>query len=50
MYNQFMVYRTGDDVPTPLSLYHSEVRPEWIDYNGHMTEAANAPVVPWISK
>ncbi|MET9822269.1 MULTISPECIES: thioesterase family protein [Streptomyces] len=24
---------------TPLPLFHSTVRPEWIDYNGHMSEA-----------
>ncbi|MBA2443295.1 MAG: thioesterase family protein [Rubrobacter sp.] len=24
---------------TPLRLYETEVRPEWVDYNGHMSEA-----------
>lgn len=23
----------------PLTLYETEVRPEWVDYNGHMSEA-----------
>ncbi len=26
-------------VPAPLSLFECEVRPEWIDYNGHMNVA-----------
>jgi acyl-CoA thioester hydrolase len=32
-----------DNNPTPLTeapiLYHTRVRPEWVDYNGHMSEA-----------
>ena len=27
------------DVTAPLSLYTATVKPEWIDYNGHMSEA-----------
>ena len=26
-------------MPTPLRIYSDVVKPEWIDYNGHMTEA-----------
>ena len=25
-----------DDIPAPLALHEETVRPEWIDYNGHM--------------
>ncbi len=28
-----------DDGSAPLRLYRSSVQPEWIDYNGHMTES-----------
>ena len=24
----------------PLELYHTQVEPDWVDYNGHMTESA----------
>ncbi len=27
-------------VPAPLALHRTEVRPAWVDYNGHMTEWA----------
>ena len=30
----------GDQVAAPLQLYDGQVEPEWVDYNGHMTEAA----------
>ena len=26
-------------MPAPLVLHRAEVRPEWVDYNGHMSEA-----------
>ena len=26
-------------IPSPLALYHTPVRPEWVDYNGHMSES-----------
>jgi acyl-CoA thioester hydrolase len=26
-------------VPAPLSLHRAHVRPEWVDYNGHMSES-----------
>ena len=28
-----------DDIPAPLALHEETVRPEWIDYNGHMNVA-----------
>jgi len=33
-------WRLGDPVEAPLRLYRATVDPAWIDYNGHMTEAA----------
>ena len=35
-------HRTWDDgapVPAPLALHRTPVRPEWVDYNGHMSES-----------
>ncbi len=32
-------FLSDDDVTKPLDLLHSFVRSEWVDYNGHMTEA-----------
>ncbi|MEC8775044.1 MAG: thioesterase family protein, partial [Pseudomonadota bacterium] len=29
----------ADDIPAPLALHEETVRPEWIDYNGHMSVA-----------
>jgi len=31
-------------IDVPLTLYHEVVRPQWIDYNGHMTEGYYAVV------
>jgi acyl-CoA thioesterase FadM len=31
-----------DEAPAPFSRYESEVRPEWLDYNGHMHDASYA--------
>ena len=31
-------------IPTPLELPPTTVKPEWIDYNGHMTEFRYAQV------
>lgn len=28
-----------DSIPAPLELHHETVKPEWIDYNGHMNVA-----------
>jgi len=33
------VMRDDDDVSQPLALHQGRVAPEWIDYNGHMTES-----------
>ena len=33
-------WHPGDPVKAPLRLYRTSVDPAWIDYNGHMTEAA----------
>ena len=34
------VWKKGDDIPAPLDMHHSTVQPNWVDYNGHMNEAA----------
>ena len=34
-------------VPAPLALYDCHVRPEWIDYNGHMTDAHYLTAFGW---
>jgi len=33
-------WQRGDPIGAPLRLYHTTVSHAWIDYNGHMTEAA----------
>lgn len=33
-------WQPGAEVGKPLELYDCAVRPDWIDYNGHMTESA----------
>ncbi|HQZ35432.1 MAG TPA: thioesterase family protein [Ilumatobacteraceae bacterium] len=43
------VWRAGDVVATPLSLYNTPVEPDWVDYNGHMTEAAYLTAAGWAS-
>ena len=35
----------GADPTRPLALHDAVVRPEWVDYNGHMTEARYAEVL-----
>lgn len=35
--------------PAPLELYQTTVHPDWIDYNGHMTEAAYLTAFGWAS-
>ncbi|HLF88079.1 MAG TPA: 3-hydroxyacyl-CoA dehydrogenase NAD-binding domain-containing protein [Anaerolineales bacterium] len=42
-------WRAGDPIAAPLDLYHCTVDPEWIDYNGHMTEAAYLTAFGWAS-
>lgn len=39
----------GDAVGTPLDLYSAPVEPDWVDYNGHMTEAAFLTAFGWAS-
>jgi len=39
----------GTHVPAPLSLYSSVVEPDWVDYNGHMTEWAFLTAFGWAS-
>ncbi len=34
-------------IDAPLALYESEVRPEWIDYNGHMNVAYYVLAFDW---
>ncbi|MGD9702398.1 MAG: thioesterase family protein [Acidimicrobiia bacterium] len=42
-------WQPGDPVPAPLRLYEALVEPEWVDYNGHMTEAAYLTAAGWAS-
>ncbi|CAN5579926.1 hypothetical protein BH10ACT2_BH10ACT2_25670 [soil metagenome] len=42
-------WRHGDHVAAPLALYDARVEPEWVDYNGHMTEAAYLTAAGWAS-
>jgi carnitine 3-dehydrogenase len=35
----FRRWRPGATVEAPLRLYQAAVRPEWLDYNGHMSES-----------
>lgn len=38
------------EVPTaPLRIYRTPVEPEWVDYNGHMTESAYLTAAGWAS-
>lgn len=33
------VLQPGEEIEAPLALLETQVRPEWVDYNGHMSEA-----------
>lgn len=46
---EFSRWQHGDVVAAPLELYQSTVLPEWVDYNGHMTEAAYLTAFGWAS-
>ncbi|MGF1610115.1 MAG: L-carnitine dehydrogenase [Kiloniellales bacterium] len=35
----FKRWQTGDTVEVPLALHRTPVKPEWVDYNGHMSES-----------
>ena len=39
----------GAEVAAPLELYSAAVEPDWVDYNGHMTEAAFLTAFGWAS-
>ena len=43
------VWQPGDIVAAPLALYRTAVEPDWVDYNGHMTEAAYLTAAGWAS-
>ncbi|MGD9998772.1 MAG: thioesterase family protein [Ilumatobacteraceae bacterium] len=42
-------WQPGDEVEAPLALYDARVEPDWVDYNGHMTEAAYLTAAGWAS-
>jgi carnitine 3-dehydrogenase len=42
-------WQPGDTVAAPLALYRTPVEPDWVDYNGHMTEAAYLTAAGWAS-
>ena len=42
-------WTAGVEVPAPLELYRCMVEPEWVDYNGHMTESAYLLAFGWAS-
>ena len=42
-------WQPGDAVAAPLALYNTPVEPDWVDYNGHMTEAAYLTAAGWAS-
>ena len=42
-------WQPGEIVAAPLALYRTPVEPDWVDYNGHMTEAAYLTAAGWAS-
>ena len=42
-------WATGDPVAAPLALYEAPVEPDWVDYNGHMSEWAFLTAFGWAS-
>ena len=42
-------WQAGDVVAAPLAIFRTPVEPEWVDYNGHMTEAAYLTAAGWAS-
>ena len=42
-------WQPGDIPSAPLALYRTPVEPDWVDYNGHMTEAAYLTAAGWAS-
>ena len=45
----FQRWQKGAHVPAPLALYDCTVLPEWVDYNGHMSEACYLTAFGWAS-
>jgi carnitine 3-dehydrogenase len=39
------VMHEGDDLSLPLRLHRTRIPPEWVDYNGHMTESRYVQVM-----
>jgi carnitine 3-dehydrogenase len=42
-----LCWTPGSEIPSPLDAYRGTVRSEWVDYNGHMTEAAYLTAFGW---
>ncbi len=42
-------WREGEVPAAPLDLYRARGEPDWVDYNGHMTEAAYLTAAGWAS-
>lgn len=42
-------WHPGETPAAPLHLYRTPVEPDWVDYNGHMTEAAYLTAAGWAS-
>ena len=42
-------WRPGAGIAAPLELYSAVVEPDWVDYNGHMTEWAFLTAFGWAS-
>jgi carnitine 3-dehydrogenase len=45
----FARWTPGTQVPAPLDYYRGTVLPEWVDYNGHMSEWAYLTAFGWAS-
>ena len=45
----FARWHAGAAVGTPLKLYRCQVLPEWVDYNGHMSESCYLLAFGWAS-
>jgi carnitine 3-dehydrogenase len=46
---QYARWTPGTEVPKPLDDYRGTVLPEWVDYNGHMSEWAYLTAFGWAS-
>jgi carnitine 3-dehydrogenase len=42
-------WQPGEPVPAPVPVYQGRVQPDWVDYNGHLTESAYLYVFGWAS-